>query len=98
MPQKVEKKKREYSKVVLNIVLFWGMLLVTYSYVLATFDKNPNEGVTLGVIGTMIGNITGYLIYQAKLKMSRDKYCLNKDGIPFDLIKDESENEEENHH
>ena len=96
----------EFSKWILIIVLFWGIIMVTYSYVLATLDKNVNEGVTIGIVGSIISTIIGYLIYQAKLKMSRDKYCVNKDGIPFSYLQqneiqeneeEEVQNEEENH-
>jgi hypothetical protein len=79
----------EFSKIILVFILFWGMVHVSASFVLAALDKNVNEAVTISIITTIIGSLISYFIYQAKLKISRDKYRVDKDGVPYDLEEDD---------
>ena len=87
----LKNEKIEFSKWILIAVLIWGMILVTSSFVLAALDKNVNEGVTISVIGTVISAILGYMIYQFKMKDSRNKYKVDDEGVPFDQYDDEEE-------
>jgi len=85
------KKRIEFSKIIVVFVLIWCMTLVTFSFILASMDKNVNEGVTIAIITSLITTLLGYFIYQAKLKISRDKYKVDKDGVPFELEEEEDE-------
>ena len=85
-------EKLEFSKWILVAVLVWGMILVTSSFILAAIDKNVNEGVTIAVISTIVGTIMGYMIYQFKLKDSRNKYKVDEEGVPFEIEHQDEEN------
>jgi high-affinity K+ transport system ATPase subunit B len=75
----------EFSKKLIIIVLVWTMGLVTFSFYLAFIDKNVNEAVTLALISTIIGSIVSYMVYQAKLKISRNKYHVDQNGKPYNI-------------
>ena len=64
----------EFSKKLIIAVLVWGMLLITFSYILSVWDKNVNEGATVALITTVIGALMGYMTYKYKLKDSRNKH------------------------
>ena len=85
-------KKVEFSKKILLLLTFFCAAGIIMSYILAWFEKPLNDGVTMALITGVIAPYAGYLIYQAKLKMSRDKYRVDENGVPFG---NDSEIEEE---
>jgi len=42
-----------------------------------------NDTVTVALITTILGSCVSYFLYQAKLKMSRNQYKIDEDGVPF---------------
>jgi hypothetical protein len=60
------------------------MLGITCSYVLAFFKDNTNDAVTVALITTIMGACVSYMIYQFKLKDSRNKYKIDEDGKPLE--------------
>lgn len=75
--------KREFAQSL--VIVSWAVTIVwiTLSFVLAFFDKNTNSEVTVALITESFGVTLAYLIYQAILKTSRNKYGVDKDGVPY---------------
>ena len=48
-------------------------------------NKNINEAVTIALITQVMGTAFSYLLYQFKLKNSRNTNKVNKDGIPYEI-------------
>ena len=60
-------------------------------------DKQTNEGVTVALITTIMGSCLSYMLYQYKLKDSRNRYHINEDGIPYNEInRDHADNGDHN--
>jgi glycopeptide antibiotics resistance protein len=78
------KTKIEFSKVLILSLIIYCAVLIVFSYLLAWHGKaNVNETVTVALITTIMGACIGYLIYQFKLKDSRNKYKIDENGVPF---------------
>lgn len=63
-------------------VLF-GMANVATYWVAVFMDKAPGSEVAVAGVAEIIAPVLGYLIYQAKLKDSRNKYGIAEDGVPY---------------
>lgn len=85
MPKKKNPNKREFSQAI--VVVSWAVTIVwiSLSFILAFFDKNTNSEVTVALITESFGVTLAYFLYQATLKMSRNKYGVDFDGVPFKL-------------
>ena len=80
-----KKSTKEFSQSL--VMLSWAITIVwiSLSFALAFFDKDTNSEVTVALITESFGVTLAYLIYQAMLKMSRNKHGIDQDGIPFKL-------------
>ena len=78
-------RKKEFSKVL--VVMSWVITIVwiSLSFALAFFDKDTNSEVTISLITESFGVTLAYFIYQATLKLSRNKHGIDLDGVPFKL-------------
>lgn len=63
-------------------VLF-GVVNVAVYWIAVFMDKAPGTEVAVAGVAEIIAPVIGYLIYQAKLKDSRNKYGIDKDGVPY---------------
>ena len=86
------KKQMEFSKKWLCACVIISIVYTTFSYVLAWFDKNAVETLTVEIIETLWGassiSFAGYVLQNCVRSFTASKY-----GIPIDDIKDEeSEN------
>ena len=86
--------KMEFSKKWLIGCIIISIVYTTFSYVLAWFDKNAVETLTVEIIETLWGassiSFAGYVLQNCVRSFTASKY-----GIPIDDIKDEeSENNE----
>jgi len=79
------KKPKEFSQKL--VVISWVVTIVWIflSYILAFFERNPNETVTVTLIIESFGVTLSYFCYQAILKTSRNKNGVDKDGVPFKI-------------
>ena len=77
--------KKEFSQVL--VIVSWAVTIVwiSLSFALAFFDKDTNSEVTISLITESFGVTLAYFIYQATLKLSRNKYGVDLDGVPFKL-------------
>ena len=90
--QKKPSTKMEFSKKWLIGCIIISIVYTTFSYILAWFDKNAVETLTVEIIETLWGassiSFAGYVLQNCVRSFTASKY-----GIPIDDIKDEeSEN------
>ena len=90
--QKKPSMKMEFSKKWLIGCIIISIVYTTFSYVLAWFDKNAVETLTVEIIETLWGassiSFAGYVLQNCVRSFTASKY-----GIPIDDIKEEeSEN------
>lgn len=52
----------------------------------------PDATLAVTCVGTVIASLVSYLLYQAGLKNSRNKYGIDADGQPFKVKNDEYNN------
>lgn len=82
--QLIKKKSRtEFSQKLVIVSWIVTIIWISLSFVLAFFDKDTNSEVTVALITESFGVTIGYLIYQASLKMNRNKYGIDANGIPY---------------
>ena len=90
----IMKKRIEFSKKWLIGCIIISIVYTTFSYVLAWFDKNAVETLTVEIIETLWGassiSFAGYVLQNCVRSFTASKY-----GIPMEDIKnEESENNE----
>lgn len=95
------KQKMEFSKKLVVVSWIITIIWISLSFLLAFFGKDANSEVTVALITESFGMTLAYFIYQATLKISRNKYGIDCDGVPYSVkqkigsIVEESENNEE---
>lgn len=87
-----KKSKMEFSKKWLIGCIIISIVYTTFSYILAWFDKNAVETLTVEIIETLWGassiSFAGYVLQNCVRSFTASKY-----GIPMEDMKDEeSEN------
>ena len=93
--QKKSSMKMEFSKKWLIGCIIISIVYTTFSYVLAWFDKNAVETLTVEIIETLWGassiSFAGYVLQNCVRSFTASKY-----GIPMEDIKEEeSENNDD---
>lgn len=93
--QKKPSTKMEFSKKWLIGCIIVSIIYTTFSYVLAWFDKNAVETLTVEIIETLWGassiSFAGYVLQNCVRSFTASKY-----GIPMEDIKEEeSENNDD---
>lgn len=92
--QKQKKQKMEFSKKWLCACVIISIMYTTFSYVLAWFDKNAVETLTIEIIETLWG-ASGVSFVAYALQNCVRSFTASKYGIPIEDIKEEeSENNE----
>ena len=93
--QKKKFRKMEFSKKWLCSCVIISIVYTTFSYVLAWFDKNAVETLTVEIIETLWGassiSFAGYVLQNCVRSFTASKY-----GIPIDDIKDEESENNDN--
>lgn len=90
--QKHQKSKMEFSKKWLCACVIISIMYTTFSYVLAWFDKNAVETLTVEIIETLWG-ASGVSFVAYALQNCVRSFTASKYGIPMEDIKnEESEN------
>ena len=77
------KKKKEFSKVIMAIILIFGLANgVMYHFeILRGFQPDPALAVQSVV--TIVGSFVSYVLYSFGLKNSRNKYGVDETGEPW---------------
>lgn len=90
--QKKPSTKMEFSKKWLIGCIIISIVYTTFSYILAWFDKNAVETLTVEIIETLWG-ASGVSFVAYAIQNSVRAFTASKYGIPIDDIKnEESEN------
>ena len=93
--QKKPSTKMEFSKKWLIGCIIISIVYTTFSYILAWFDKNTVETLTVEIIETLWG-ASGVSFVAYALQNSVRAFTASKYGIPIDDIKEEeSENNDD---
>lgn len=84
----------EFSKkiAIFSVVLMFTTIIISSH--LSADDKDPLSEISTAVITTCGGYLCTYGIKSAFEKNSRNKYRVDKDGVPFDYIVGEGDDEE----
>lgn len=78
------KKKIETKKILAIIIIVFGLVWVSSSYVLAAMDiYQTNENVSSAVVISIIGVYLSYCMASFSEKNSRNKYNINENGEPI---------------
>ena len=87
------KKKIEWSKLfcslIAGIFAIYGIWCGIEYYVLCRIaiengSMMPEPTLAVVNVSTVIASLVSYLLYQAGLKNSRNKYGIDSDGVPFE--------------
>lgn len=76
-------KKLEFSKLFLLLNWLIAVVWISLSYCLAALGMDSNSDVTVVVVTEVLVVTLGYLLYQFGLKNSRNKYGIDKNGVPY---------------
>ena len=90
-----KKKKMEFSKKWLIGCIIISIVYTTFSYILAWFDKNTVETLTVEIIETLWGT-SGISFVSYALQNCVRSFTASKYGIPIEDIKDEESENNDN--
>jgi len=100
----MKKKKVEWSKIFSAAIAFafgiYGIWCGIEYYKLCriaieTCSTMPDATLAVVNVSTVIASLVSYLLYQAGLKNSRNKYGIDSDGQPFKLREDDTNNDDD---
>lgn len=88
-------KRREFSKIMCVVasigLAFLGVWMIWRYYALTEFaiqtgsSTTPDASLPIAGITAIITPLVSYLLYQAKLKNSRNKYGISENGVPYTM-------------
>lgn len=91
--RRIKKKKIEWSKLFSAVIAFvfggFGIWATVRYYELAELAittqsvSMPDASIAVAFITVVIGALLSYLLYQAGLKNSRNKYGIDPEGQPY---------------
>ena len=90
-----KKKKMEFSKKWLCACVIISIVYTTFSYILAWFDKNAVETLTVEIIETLWGT-SGISFVSYALQNCVRSFTASKYGIPMEDIKEEESENNDN--
>lgn len=91
MAKRTMKKKKEYSKVIMAVILIYGISNGILYNIEVFMGFEPDPALAVQSVITIVGAFISYVLYQWGLKSSRNKYGIDADGQPF---KEKIENDE----
>lgn len=77
------KKKAEWSKLWMALIVIYGIGCGITYYVAVFMDKMADPALAIQAVITIIGSFISYLTYQFGLKNSRNKYGVDSEGTPY---------------
>lgn len=78
--RQIQNSMREFSKVMIKRYSWACMVWITASYVLAAFDRQVNDGVTIAVITSLAAVLLGYFVKATKENLNKNKDSGGKDA------------------
>ena len=86
-------KKREYSKIMCTVAfvllallgcwMIWKYYSLMKLAIVSGSSVTPDASLPIAGITAIITPIISYLLYQARLKDSRNKYGISENGVPY---------------
>lgn len=76
-------KKKEYSKIILAVILVYGISNGILYNIEVFMGFEPDPELAVQSVVTIVGAFLSYVLYQFGLKSSRNKYGIDPDGQPF---------------
>lgn len=76
-------KKKEYSKIIMAIILVYGISNGVLYNIEIFMGLEPDPELAVQSVVTIVGAFISYVMYQWGLKSSRNKYGIDSDGQPF---------------
>lgn len=86
-------RKKEFSKImcvagsmafcILGVWMIWKYYSLTELAILSESSVVPDATLPISGIASILVPFVSYLIYQFKLKNSRNKYGISENGIPY---------------
>lgn len=78
-------KKTEWSKIIATILIIYGIACGILYYIAVFMDKYPDSALAVQSVITIMGAFGEYLLYQASLKLSRNRHGISSDGTPYNI-------------
>lgn len=86
--------KKEFSQKLVVAVVIFACLCVAAYYIAIFAGKACDSAIGVTALGTIVGGVLSYLLYQLGLKNSRNRYGIDTDGQPFRTKIEEEENDD----
>ena len=83
MAKRTMNKKKEYSKIIMAIILIYGISNGVLYNIEVFMGFEPDPALAVQSVVTIVGAFISYVLYQFGLKSSRNKYGIDADGQPF---------------
>ena len=103
--KKKAKKKVDWSKIFTTIIALgfgaYGIWCGIEYYELCNIailndGSMPDSTLAVTCVTVVIGSLVSYLLYNGFLKNSRNKYGVDSEGVPYDMISEEEVNDFKN--
>lgn len=86
--------KKEFSQMLVAAVVLFACLCVVAYYVAIFAGRECDSAIGVTALGTIVGGVLSYLLYQLGLKNSRNRYGIDADGQPYKTIIEEEEEDD----
>lgn len=83
MAKRTMNKKKEYSKIIMAVILIYGISNGILYNIEVFMGFEPDPALAVQSVVTIVGAFISYVLYQWGLKSSRNKYGIDADGQPF---------------
>nr|DAF97068.1 MAG TPA: hypothetical protein [Siphoviridae sp. ctg6c78] len=84
-------KKKECSKVVMAIILIYGISNGILYNIEVFMGLDPDPALAVQSVITIIGAFISYILYSFGLKNSRNKYGVDENGQPWKIKNDDKD-------
>ena len=81
----MKKKKKEFSKVIMAIILIFGLANGAMYHVEILRGFQPDPALAVQSVVTIVGSFVSYVLYSFGLKNSRNKYGVDETGEPWKI-------------
>ena len=86
----MKKKKIQFTKIIITTVLIWAMLMVSATYVLQAFHRDPPETLSIRIVELIIAAIITYCLKAFFETKEQEKNRLKEKELDRDYTDSES--------
>ena len=80
-----KKKKKDFSKVIMAIILIFGLANGVMYHIEILCGFQPDPALAVQSVITIVGSFVSYVLYSFGLKNSRNKYGVDETGEPWKI-------------